>query len=132
MKTENQKKLDELISEELDAIRNLDSGSEEHSAAVKDLKELYQLTLDEQKIRNAELDAMDKKSVDEAQIRVKELEIQDKKRERWCTALLQVGLTAAGWLVYTAWMREGFDFEKENTVRSPWLRNVIGKMGPKR
>lgn len=132
MKTENQRKLDDVISEELDALRDLKPGSKEHLLAVKDLKELYQLTLEEQKIRNAELDSIDKKSVDEAEIRVKELEIQDKKRERWMTAALQVGLTAVGWVIYTAWMREGFEFEKENTVRSPWIRNVINRMTPKR
>ena len=132
MHNENQQKLDEVIAKELDALGALTPGSKEHLLAVKDLKELYQLTLEEQKIRNAALDAMDKKSIEDEQLRVKELELLDKKRERWFTAAVQAGLAVAGWIVYTAWMREGFTFEQEGTVRSPWLRNIIGKMTPKR
>ena len=110
--------LNEEIKAEIEKLNTLDAGSDEKSNAVDDLTKLYKLKIEEQKA------AMEREEQD---ARRKEV-----KADRMVNIGLQVGLAVAGWIVYDVWHRRGLKFEEEGTITSPWTRNLMSKMFPKK
>lgn len=110
--------LDEEIKAEIEKLKSLDAGSDGKSSAVDDLTKLYKLRIEEQK---AEMEREEQNARRDAE-----------KAERMINIGLQVGLAVGGWIVYDMWHRRGLKFELEGTVTSPWTRNLMSKMFPKK
>lgn len=111
-------KLDELIENEIERIRNLDNldDGEEKSEAIKNLANLM-------KIKSEEKIAKDS--------------LEDKKREKrtqiidWIVKIavvgLQVGIPA---YTFSRYVKAGFEFEKEGTYTFSTFKNVLSKYKP--
>ncbi|MCM1579179.1 MAG: hypothetical protein NC078_10315, partial [Ruminococcus sp.] len=93
-KNELDVKIREEISRELEGLESLEQGTEEHSAAVKSVAELYKLELDKQKADTDE-------SVKNADVKSGRLRL-----------LLDFAVSAAGIIIpqifYSIWMKKGF------------------------
>lgn len=128
--------LDEVIKDDIDKISSLEAGSKEKSNAIDDVTKLYKLRLDEMKVENEaeasknQFEAEQDKLTDEW--RFKEVQLKEQNKDRWISFGLQIGLTIGGWIVYDIWHRRGLRFEEEGTITSPWTRNLISKMLPKK
>ena len=57
---------------------------------------------------------------------------KDQNLDRWIGLGVQVGLAVGGWLVYDIWNRRGLKFEETGTITSPWTRNLVSRMLPKK
>lgn len=124
MKDRIQKSLDEAIGKELENLSDSINETEKEKS-IENLSTLYKLRIEEAKIEQAKND-----KYDELEIRKAQLDSQAK--DRVFNVALQAGLTVGGWLVYSLWFRRGLKFEEEGTVTSPWTRNLISRMFPKK
>lgn len=110
------KSLDEAIAKDIQDITVLNTGSEERTATVKELTELYKLRIEEDRVE------MERKE--------KEAQEESHALDRWINVGLQVGLTALSLLAYNAWYRRGLKFEETGTVTSSMTRNLMSRMLP--
>lgn len=117
--------LDEVIKQTLEKAKQFEPGSEERADILKELKELHAARIEELKMEQARKERIK----DE---RVQSEQMHQQRFERYLGYGLQVGLAIGSWIVYDAWFRRGLHFEMENTVASPWTRNLINKMLPKK
>ena len=113
-----QELLDERIEKEIQNLPNLEAGTKERSAAVEDLSNLYKLRIEEAKIER------------EREIKYAQLGAQTK--DRVANVLTQFGVAAIGVIAYNAWFRDGLKFEQTGLVRSPWVKNLISRMVPRK
>lgn len=110
--------LDAAIVAEFEKLSSMEAGSEGKAKATEDLAKLYKLRIDEIKAENERKD--------------KKAQRKDLKHDRWTDFGLQLGLTAGGWLFYYICLHKGLKFEETGTIRSPWIRNVVSRMTPKK
>ena len=118
-------KLDEEIETEIQDLAELEPGSEEKSKAIEGVTKLYRLKLDE-------IEAETRRKESENERELKEAQRKDSNRAQWISVAVQVGLAVAGWVCYDIWHRRGLKFEETGTVTSPWTRNLMSNMKPKR
>lgn len=117
--------LDEAIAQTLEVIKSSKSGSDERAEAIKELKELHAARIEELKAEQAQRDSAQEECTRAEQNRFQKFDTVLK-------AGVQVGVAIGGWLVYDGWFRRGLHFETHNTVGSPWTRNLINRMLPKK
>lgn len=137
------KLLGEEIKTEISNLSNLEDGSEEKSKAIEDLAKLYRLRIEEIKAETERNDQRSRAMMEEDKhnlaVEIADDEKLDKIAQRKAANLdrminigLQVGLAVGGWLVYDIWHRRGLKFEETGTITSPWTRNLVSKMTPKK
>jgi len=130
----------DLLSEEIETeIENLSSfadGSEEKNRAIKDLSVLHNLRINEIK---AETEREAEKNRHDLDLLSRADDTYNKDAQRKSDRVnlivnigVQVGLAIGGWIVYDIWNRRGLKFEETGTVTSPWTRNLMSKMTPKK
>ena len=119
------RQLDEEIEREIQDLSDLDAGSEEKSKAIDGVTKLYKLKLDE-------IEAETKRQESENQKELEEAKRKDANKGQWISIAVQVGLAVAGWVCYDIWHRRGLKFEETGTVTSPWTRNLMSNMKPRR
>lgn len=110
--------IDEEIKSQIKSLSTLGQGSDEQTAAVKNLTALYEVRSNDDKIR---LEAADKKA-----------ELEEKKIDRWLRtgiALVEIGLPL---VCYGHWFRDGLKFEETGSITSSMMRNLINKFRPKK
>ena len=109
-------KIREEINRELEGLETLEQGTEQHSAAVKSVAELYKLELDKQKADNEAL--------------VKSNDAKSGKLKM----LLDFAVAAAGLIIpqifYAVWMKQGFKFEENGTFTSQTFKGLIREFKP--
>lgn len=125
-------KLEEEIERELDAIYDMDVGSQEHTAAVKNLKELGVMIID---MRRLEADENDKSARRDAEERAREAEERNKSEDRkaeWKHRLISYILNALSIglpLVVVVWgTKKSFKFEEHGTISSQGGREIFKKL----
>ena len=151
---EIKKLMDEEIISQINGLKALKAGSQEQTAAVKNLTALYESRINEEKVR---LDAEDKKEkremdrdqhrADEAlkrdqaaeeraarerDIQLKEAELDDRKTDRLFRAgiaMLELGVPL---VCYGHWFRKGLKFEETGSITSSMMRNLINKFKTKK
>lgn len=113
---ESRKMLEEEIKAGIEHISNLTPGSKERIAAIDDLSKLYRLKIDEAK------------SLEDVKARNDQMTEQSKDR------YFKLGIAAAELIVplmfYGAWMKRGFEFEKEGTFTSATFRGLFSRFKP--
>ena len=128
--------LGEEIGNEIEDLASLESGSEAKSKAVEDVAKLYRLRIEEIKAETEKEDAQERAKLERMKrddaILSEELQYKNQKIDRWINVGLQVGLMIGGWIVYDIWQRRGLKFEENGVVTSPWTRNLMSKMFPKK
>lgn len=125
-------KLEEEIERELDAIYDMEVGSQEHTAAVKNLKELGVMIID---MRRLEADENDKSARRDAEERAREAEERNKSEDRkaeWKHRLINYILNALSIglpLVVVVWgTKKSFKFEEHGTISSQGGREIFKKL----
>ena len=118
-------KLDEEIEQEIQELAELEAGSDAKAKAIDGVTKLYKLKLDE-------IEAETRRKESENEKELKEAQRKDANRGQWISVAVQVGLAFAGWICYDIWHRRGLKFEETGTVTSPWTRNLMSNMKPRR
>ena len=122
---QNRNILDEEIKQEILALESLDAGSEEKAKAIDGVAKLHRMKLDELEAETRRLESENERELKEAQRK-------DASKGQWISIAVQGGLAIGGWLCYDIWHRRGLKFEETGTVTSPWTRNLMSNMKPKR
>lgn len=118
-------RLDEEIEQEIQELSEMEAGSEAKAKAIDGVTKLYRLKLDE-------VEAETRRREIKAQKEIEEAKRKDANKGQWIGIAVQVGLAVAGWICYDIWHRRGLKFEETGTVTSPWTRNLMSNMKPKR
>lgn len=138
-----QKALQEEINDEIQKLSSLEPGSSEHAKATDDVVKLYRLRIEEVRAEAEQKDKRDRYKLEKSQMEQdilarsaekadKEALRKDQNLDRWIGLGVQVGLAVGGWLVYDIWNRRGLKFEETGTITSPWTRNLVSRMLPKK
>lgn len=125
-------KLELEIERELDAMYDMEVGSQEHTAAVRNLKELGVLVID---MRRLDVDEHDKSERRDAEERAREAEERNKFEDRkaeWKHRMINYILNALGIglpLVVVVWgTKKSFKFEETGTITSQGGREIFKKL----
>lgn len=133
-----EKNIDELLSEEIaKEIRELNylkAGSNEKSAAIDDLTQLYKLRIEENKsVWDADEKFERRVMEKEANARdneVKRTQIAEQVKDRY----FRVGIAAAELVLplifYGVWMKRGFKFEETGAFTSSTFKGLINRFRP--
>lgn len=128
--------LSEEIETEIEKLSSFADGSEEKNRAIKDLSVLHSLRINEIKVeteRETEKNRYDLDLLSRADdTSNKEAQRKSDRVNLIVNIVVQVGLAIGGWIVYDIWNRRGLKFEETGTVTSPWTRNLMSKMTPKK
>ena len=125
-------KLEMEIERELDAMYDMEVGSQEHTAAVRNLKELGVLVID---MRRLDVDEEDKSARRDAEERAREAEEHNKSEDRkaeWKHRVINYILSAFSIglpLVVVVWgTKKSFKFEEVGTISSQGGREIFKKL----
>lgn len=125
-------KLYEEIERELDEIYKMPVGSQEHTAGVKNLKEVANLAIDMQRQESEDLHRSETRAAEE---RAREAENQnkaeDRKVEKQNRMLGHVitGVIGIGGLVLSAWgFKKAMIFEEVGTIASQGGRIMLNRL----
>lgn len=128
--------LGEEIKDEIQNLSSLNVGSEAKSKAIEDVAKLYRLRIEEIKAETEKTDAQKRVELEQLKrddaIKSEELQRENQKIDRLVNVGLQAGLMIGGWIVYDIWQRRGLKFEENGVVASPWTRNLMSKMFPRK
>lgn len=149
MEEENVVSLEQMLGNEIadliDKLAEVEPGSKEHTAIVKDISELYQsLTKGVEcgyKVEeaNAHLEAEKERyeKEREAQTKKDEAEAAKAKKEAFWDKVfkgIDVGVKVLGIVLplglYAAWLDKGFEFEEKGSFTSSTFRGFFGKLKP--
>lgn len=117
--------LDGEIEAQINIVAATKSGTKERSEAIDDLKQLYQLRIEEEKL-----------SLEHLKVSQGEDKCERDKRERAANRERTIRLIIAGGEVvlplifYGVWMACGFKFEEKGTITSPTFKNLINRFKP--
>jgi hypothetical protein len=132
MDEEMRQKLNEAISEELEELKMLQLGSEEHVKGSESIEKLYKVALADMKnqidIAQQEID----ESTEMAKIRKDKEAMAEEKRDRYVRYVLDGVKIIAPLMLYSIWMKRGFEFEKDGTFTSTTFRNLFQKIKPEK
>lgn len=128
--------LGEEIKDEIQSLSSLEAGSEAKSKAIEDVAKLYRLRIEEIKAETEKTDIQKRVELEELKrgdaIKNDEFQRENQKIDRWVNVGLQAGLMIGGWIVYDIWHKRGLKFEETGTITSPWTRNLMSKMFPRK
>lgn len=135
---EFRKVLTEEMIAEIKHLANMEKGTEAHSKAVADIAKLYGMSIDELKAKLAEQEQIHRQELErdkhylaerthDEQKRLDEAEHKSRKSERWSNFGLQAALGVGNIALTLALFLLGIDFEREGTIRSTFVRNLISK-----
>lgn len=121
----------EMLGEEIKAglsdLSSLETGSKEKSEAIDDLVKLYKLKIEESK---AEMDYLKEIDEHERSDQTKREQLLEQVKDRY----FKLGIAAAELVLplmfYAAWMKRGFQFEKDGTYTSTTFRGLFNRFRP--
>lgn len=148
------KLMDKEIVSQIKALGSLQSGSQEQTAAVKNLTALYEARINEEKVQLDAEDKREKREMDREQhradealkksqaadeaaarqrdLQLKEAQMEDQKVDRLMRAgiaMVEIGLPL---VCYGHWFRKGLKFEETGSITSSMMRNLINKFKTKK
>lgn len=148
------KLMDAEIISQIKGLKSLQAGSQEQTAAVKNLTALYEARVNETKVQLDAEDKREKREMDSTQhradealrksqaadeaaarerdLKLKESQLEDQKVDRLMRAgiaMVEIGLPL---VCYGHWFRKGLKFEETGSITSSMMRNLINKFKTKR
>lgn len=111
-KDEAMEMLDKEIQYRLNQLADYEVGTEEHTALLKTITELYKLRIDENS-KSAEAEAL-----------------KSQKNERWVKVLISGMELVVPLVCYGHWFNKGLKFEETGSVSSSFMRNLMQKFKP--
>lgn len=136
MENKIRKLLDDMIEEKIQDVSALTVGSEEETSAVNELAQLHKLRIEELKVETDYVSKQNQINADkEARIienSLKHEQLRSQAIDRWANVGKDVLIAIGGWALYRHCFREGMKFEQFGTITTPWMRNLISKVLPKK
>lgn len=128
--------LGEEIKKEINNLSSLGDATEKKSKAIDDIAKLYKLKLEQDKIEaeleeNRNRNELEKMAKDDERVS-REEQRKGVNLDRVINVGLQVLTVVGGWIAYDIWHRRGLKFEETGSVTSPFTRNLMTKMLPKK
>lgn len=131
---EIQELLDEVVKTELQNLQSLEPGSDEQSKAISRIQDLHKLHIEEMKALTDSEDKVLRRNMDveshDDEERYRRKQDKDAAFDRWLKfglGLLELGLPLA---FYGAWVKMGFEFEKDGSITSGTFKNLIRLFKP--
>lgn len=146
--------MDEEIVSQIKGLKSLQVGSQEQTAAVKNLTALYEARINETKVQLDAEDKREKREMDREQhrtdealkksqaageaaarerdLKLKESQLKDQKVDRLIRAgiaMVEIGLPL---VCYGHWFGKGLKFEETGSITSSMMRNLINKFKTKK
>ena len=115
---DNNQKLDEVISKNLDSLNKLDPSDENYSDVVNDCRELIKLSN-----ASRELNIKEQQVADHAELECEKL--KEQKKERYFKYGTTIVTFVAGIIASTQWQKMGYKFEEVGTIASKTFGNVL-------
>jgi len=121
MSKEISKLIDEELMKELKDVGSIAIGTEDHQSAIEDICKLRKLQMDEERFEAEQSAAV---SATEAKTQ------QDKgaKVEKIVRFAIEGGSFVASMVFYGIWLRRGFRFEENGTIRSTMHRGLTNQV----
>lgn len=132
MKDEIQRKLDEVIMQQLEDVERTGTGSDERTKAITNLAKLCELRIEEQKTEQAKIEIQNKEIDSDRDWTTKRAQLRIQKVDRWVNVAVQVGLTVGSLVAYNVWLNRGLRFEETGSITSPMTRNLLSRLLPKK
>lgn len=148
------KLMDEEIVGQIKGLKSLQAGSQEQTAAIKNLTALYEARINQEKVQVDADDKREKREMEREQhradealkksqaadeaaarnrdIQLKEAQMEDQKIDRLVRtgiAMVEIGLPL---VCYGHWFRKGLKFEETGSITSSMMRNLINKFKTKK
>ena len=123
--------LEKDLNECLENVIALTVGQKERKEEAELAETFYKLKLEEDKL---ELERQRQKDASDLEKLKAEAEAAKAKEQRllnWAGLGVQLGTTVFMAACYDMWLTRGYKFEEFGTVRSPHLRNLIGRILPR-
>lgn len=122
------------VQNELEKLKKIELGTDEHKAATDDICKLYSKVIEGERA-NCEFDrAMNQDDLEEKKYRAdlnkQEIELEEKQKDRKIHLVLDVAKIVLPLTVYSVMIYKGFKFEETGTISSMCLRNLISKIKP--
>lgn len=112
------------LDEEIRKLSTMEDGSEEKTATVNGINQLYRLKIEERRM-DAELKAQ------EAELKSREIEAQNQEKfgviDRVIEGSKVVATVIGGVIVPIIFMNRGFKFEETGVYKSQTFKNLFGK-----
>lgn len=126
--------LGEVIVAEIEAISELEPGSQEKSAAIDDLTKLYKLRIEEnksvwdadEKYHNRVMEEKSKAQDNE----IKRQQISENVKDRYFRVAIAGAELLVPLMFYGFWMRKGFKFEETGTFTSTTFKGLLNRFRP--
>lgn len=131
MKDEIRKSLDEVIIDEIERIRSMPNGKEKNEA-ITNLSELHKLRIEEEKIECSKMETIRQETASEQENKLRVEQLNSQKYDRILNAAMQAGITIGEWTLYGLAFYAGLKFEEIGTIRTPWMRNLISMVTPRK
>lgn len=129
--------LDGVIEQEIQNVESLNSGSDEKSAAIRDLATLHKLRIEEIKAETEaeELTLKERELNSKDADRSYEEELQSRQtRGQMIDRCVKAGIDVAGLVLplicYGIWMNKGFKFEETGSFTSTTFKNLLNRFRP--
>ena len=119
------------LDEEIRKLSTMEDGSEEKTATVNGINQLYRLKIEERRM-DAELKAQEAELKSrEAELKSRELEAQNQEKfgivDRVIEGSKVVATVIGGVIVPIIFMNRGFKFEETGVYKSQTFKNLFGK-----
>lgn len=128
--------LDDVIETKILDFSNSTNGIDEDEKTLEEIERLHKMRIEELKVENEskfkseQLRIEEDKNSNERFIKLDQ--INSEKLETFINAAVTIGSGVGSWLLYRKCFRDGLKFEETGSLTSPWMRNLISKLIPKK
>lgn len=123
--------LDTDLNECLENVVALTPGQKERKEEADLAKLFYELKLEEDKLELERQNQKDQAELEKLKLEAEAAKAKEQHFFNWLGIGVQLGTTIFMATCYNMWLNRGFRFEEFGTIRSPHMRNLIGKILPR-
>lgn len=123
--------LEKDLNECLENVIALTVGQKERKEEAELAETFYKLKLEEDKLKLERQRQKDASDLEKLKVEAEAAKAKEQRLLNWAGLGVQLGTTIFMAACYDMWLTRGYKFEEFGTVRSPHLRNLIGRILPR-
>lgn len=123
--------LEKDLNECLENVVALTVGQKERKEEAELAETFYKLKLEEDKLELERQKQKDASDLEKLKVEAEAAKAKEQRLLNWAGLGVQLGTTIFMAACYDMWLTRGYKFEEFGTVRSPHLRNLIGRILPR-
>nr|DAZ15006.1 MAG TPA: hypothetical protein [Caudoviricetes sp.] len=123
--------LEKDLNECLENVIALTVGQKERKEEAELAETFYKLKLEEDKLELERQRQKDASDLEKLKVEAEAAKAKEQRLLNWAGLGVQLGTTIFMAACYDMWLTRGYKFEEFGTVRSPHLRNLIGRILPR-